>query len=72
MLVNKEHTSSDNFSRRNPFNSSIMHVSRTCLRVHLPLIYLMLIVVLPGMGAFLGPMTHLITVEAGLIALGSY
>ena len=48
-----------------------MHVSRTCLRIHLSLIVLVLIVVLLSMGAFLGPMTHLITVEAGLIALGS-
>ena len=72
MLVNKKHTSSDNFSCRHLFNSSIMHISRTCLRIHLPLISLVLIVVLLRMGAFLGPMTHLIIVEAGLIALGSY
>ena len=38
----------------------------------LPLIALVLIVVLLRMGAFLGPMTHLVIVEAGLIALGSY
>ena len=69
MLINKEHTSSDNFSYRNLFNSSRMQVSRMCLRVRLPLISLVLIVVLPGIGAFLGPMTHLIVVEAGLIAL---
>ena len=69
MLVDKKHTSRDNFSYRNLFNSSIMQVSRMCLRVRLPLISLVLIVVLPGMGAFLSPMTHLIVVEAGLIAL---
>ena len=72
MLVDKKHTSGDNLSYGHLFNDSIVHVSRTCLRVCLPLISLVLIVVLLRMGAFLGPMTHLITVEAGLIALGSY
>ena len=37
----------------------------------LPLISLVLIADLLRMGAFLGPMTYLITVEAGLIVLGS-
>ena len=66
MFVNKEHTSSDKLSLGNLFNSGVVHVPRTCLRICLPLI-----VVLLRMGAFLGPMTHLIVVEAGLIALGS-
>ena len=35
------------------------------------LIVLVLIIVLLRMGAFLGPVTHLIIVEAWLIALGS-
>ena len=72
MFVNKKHTSSDNLSCGHLFNSSIVHVSRTCLRVCLPLIVLVLIVVLLRMGAFPGLMTHLITVEAWLIAPGSY
>ena len=71
MLVNKKHTSSDNLSCRHLFNSSIMHVSRTWLRVRLLLIVLVLIDVLLRMGAFLGPMTYLITVEAGVIVLRS-
>ena len=49
-----------------------MHVSRACLMIHLPLISLVLIVVLPRMEAFLGPMTKLITVEAWMIAPESY
>ena len=49
-----------------------MHVSRTCLRIRLPLISLILIVVLLRMGALFGPMAQQIIVEAGLIALGSY
>ena len=49
-----------------------MHLSRTCLRIRLPLISLILIVVLLRMGALFGPMAQLITVEAGLVALGSY
>ena len=71
MFVNKKHTSGNNLSRKNLFNSGVMHVSRTCFRICLPLISLVLIVVLLRMGAFLGPMTHLITVEAWLIAIGS-
>ena len=71
MFVNKKHTSGDNLSYGNLFNSSVVHVSRTGLRIRLPLIVLILIVVVLRMGAFLGLMTHLIIVEAGLIALGS-
>ena len=69
--MNKKHTSHDNLSHRNFFNSGIMHVSRTCFRICLSLIALVLIVVLLRMGAFLGPMTQLIIVEAWLIAPGS-
>ena len=72
MFVNEKHTSGDNLSRRNLFNSGIMHVSRTCFRICLSLIILVLIVVLLRMGAFLGPMAQLITVEAWLIAPWSY
>ena len=72
MLVDKKHTSGDNLSYRNFFNNGIMHVSRTCFRICLSLIALVLIAVLLRMGAFFGPMDLLITVEAGLIALGSY
>ena len=71
MLVDKKHTSSDNLSPRNLFNSGVVHVSRTCLRIYLSLVAPVLIVVLLSMGAFLDPVTHLITVEAWLIALGS-
>ena len=71
MFVNKEHTDGDNFSRMNFFNSGVMHVSRTCFRICLSLIALVLIVVLLRMGAFLGLVTDLIIVEAWLIALGS-
>ena len=70
MFVNKKHTNSDNLSCGNLFNNSVVHVSRTCLRIHLPLIVLILIVVLLRIGAFLGPMTHLIIVEVGLMFLG--
>ena len=72
MLVNKKHTSSDNFSRRNFFNSCVMHVSRTCFRIDLLLISLVLIVVLLRIGSLLRPMAQLIIVEAWLIAPGSY
>ena len=72
MLVDKKHTSSDNLSCGHLVNSSIVHVSRTCLRVCLPLIVLILIIVLLRVGALFGPMTHLIAVVAGLIAPRSY
>ena len=72
MFVNKKHTSGDNLSHRNLFNSGVMHVSRTCFRICLSLIALILIADLLRMGAFLGPMTHLIIVEAWLIAPESY
>ena len=68
MFVNKKHTSGDNFTYRNLFNSGVMHVSRTCFRICLFLITLVLIAILLGMGALLGPMAQLVTVEAGLIA----
>ena len=71
MFVNKKHTSSDNLSYENLFNNGVVHVSRMGLRIFVLLISLVLIVVLLRVGAFLGPMTHLITVEAVLIALGS-
>ena len=71
MFVNKKHTGGDNLSCRNFFNIGVMHVSRTCFRICLSLIALVLIVVCLRMGAFVGPMTHLIIVEAWLIALGS-
>ena len=72
MFVNEKHTSGDNLSYGNLFNSGVVHVSRTCFWICLSLIVLVLIVVLLTMRAFLGIMTYLITVEAGLIALGSY
>ena len=72
MFDNKKHTRGDNVSHGNLFNNGVVHVSRTCFRICLSLIALVLIVVLLRMGAFLGPMTHLIAVEAWLIALGSY
>ena len=68
MLVDKKYTSSDNFSCRNFFNSGVMHVSRTCFRICLSLIALVLIDVLLRMGALFGPMAQLIIVEAWLIA----
>ena len=68
MFVNKKHTSGANLSYRNLFNSGIMHVSRTCFRICLPLISLVLITVLLSMGALFRPMAQLITVEAWLIA----
>ena len=72
MFVNKKHTSGDNLSRRNFFNSGIMHISRMCFRICLSLIALVFIGVLLRMGALLGPMTQLITVEAWLVAPWSY
>ena len=70
MFANKKHTSGDNLSHMNFFNSGIMHVSRTRFRICQSLIALVLIVVLLRMGALLGPMAQLIIVEAWLIALG--
>ena len=58
MFVNKKHTSCDNLSHRNFYNSGVMHVSRTCLRIDLLLISLVLIVVLLGIGTLLGPMAN--------------
>ena len=72
MLVDKKHTSHDNFSSGHFLNSSIVHVSRMCPRVHLPLIVLILIAILLRVGAFFGPMTHLIAVVAELITPRSY
>ena len=72
MFVNKKHTGGHNFSHRNFFHGCIMHVSRTCFRICMPLISLVLIVVLLRMGALFGPMAQLIIVEAWLIAPGSY
>ena len=72
MFVNKKHTSSDNLSCGHLFNSGVVHVPRTCFRICLSLIALVLIVVLLRMGAFLGPMAQLIIVEAWLIAPRSY
>ena len=72
MFVNKKHTSDDNLSSGNLFNSGVVHVSRVSFRICLSLIALVLIVVLLRMGAFLGLVTHLIIVEAWFIALGSY
>ena len=71
MFVNKKHTNGDNLSYGNLFNNSVVHVARTCFRICLSLIVLVLIIVLLRMGAFLGPMTQLIIVEAWLIAPGS-
>ena len=71
MFVNKKHTGYDNLSCSNFFNSGVMHVSKMCFRICLSLIALVLIAVLLSMGAFLGPMTQLIIVEAWLIAPGS-
>ena len=67
MLVDKKHTSHDNFSYGHFLNSCIMHVSQTCPCVCLPLIVLIQIAILLGVGAFLGPMAHLVAVEIGLI-----
>ena len=72
MFVNKKHTSSDNFSHGHLFNSGVVHVPRTCFWICLSLIVLVLIAVLLRMGALFGPMAQLITVEAWLIAPGSY
>ena len=71
MFVNKKHTSYDNLSYRNFFNSGVIDVSNMRFRICLPLISLVLIVVLLRMGALFGPMAQLIIVEAWLIALGS-
>ena len=57
MFVNKKHTGGDNFSRMDFFHSYIMHVSRTCIRIGMFLITIVLIATLLGMGALLGPMT---------------
>ena len=67
MLVDKKHTSRDNFSSGHFFHSGIMHVSLTCPGIHLSLIVLILVAILLGVGAFLGPMTQLVAVETWLI-----
>ena len=67
MFVNKKHTGGDNFSHRNFFNSYVMHVSKTCFRIGLFLITLVLIAILLGMGTLLGPMAQLIAIEAWLV-----
>ena len=68
MFVNKKHISGDNFPHRDFINSCVMHVSRMCLWICLFLVTLVLIATLLGIGAFLGPMAQLVTVEAWLIA----
>ena len=72
MFVTKKHIGGDNFSCRDFFNSCVMHVSRTCFRIGLFLITLVLIAILLGMGALLGPMTQLIAVEEWLVVPWSY
>ena len=72
MLVDKKHTSPDNFSYGHFLNNCIMHVPRTCPCVRLPLIILILIAILLWVGAFLGLMLHLIAVKIGLITPRSY
>ena len=67
MLVDEKHTSRDNFSSGHFLHSGIMHISRTCPYVYLPLIVLILVAILLGVGAFLGPMTQLVAVETWLI-----
>ena len=67
MLVDEKHTSRDNFSSGHFLNSGIMHISRMCPCVRLPLIVLIWVAILLGVGAFLGPMTHLVAVETWLI-----
>ena len=67
MLVDEKHTSRDNFSSGHFLNSGIMHVSRTCPCVRQPLIVLIWVAILLGVGAFLGLMTHLVAVETWLI-----
>ena len=67
MLVDKKHTSHDNFSSGHLFYSGIMHLSLTCLGIHLPLIVLIWVAIPLGVGALLGPMTQLVAVETWLI-----
>ena len=49
-----------------------MHISRICFGIGLFLITLVLIAILLGMGALLGPMTQLIAFEAWLVVPWSY
>ena len=72
MLVDEKHTSRDNFSSGHFFHSGIMHVSLTCPGIRLSLIVLILVAILLGVGAFLGPMTQLVVVETWLIISESY
>ena len=72
MLVDEKHTSRDNFSSGHFLHSGIMHVPWTCPCVCLPLIVLIQIAILLGVGAFLGPMPHLVAVKTGLITPKSY
>ena len=67
MLVDKKHTSRDNFSSGHFLHSGIMHVSQTCPGIRLPLIVLILVAIPLRVGAFLGPMTQLVAVETWLI-----
>ena len=67
MFVNKKHTGGNNFSLRNFLHSYIMHIFRTCFRIHLFQITFVLIDILLGMGTLLGPMAQLIAVEAWLV-----
>ena len=67
MFVNKKHTSGDNFSRRNIFNSCVMHVSRTCLWISLLLVALILICTLL-IWAFPSLMAGLVAIKAWQIA----
>ena len=72
MLIDKKHISRDNFSSGHFLNRGIMHVSRTCPCIRLPLIVLILVAILLWVGAFFGPMPHLIVVKTGLITPRSY
>ena len=67
MFVNKKHTGGNNFPCENFFHRGVVHGSKTCLRIDLLLITLVLIAILLGMGALLGLMTQLIVVEAWLV-----
>ena len=67
MLVDKKHTSRDNFSGGHFLHSGVMHLSLTCPGIHLPLIVLIWVAIPLGVGALLGPMTQLVAVETRLI-----
>ena len=67
VLVYKKHTSSHDFFHEDFLHGCIMHILRTCFRIGLLLVALILITTLFRIGSLFGLVACLIVVEAWLV-----